>query len=297
MPSKLLQMMTEKAHATAFLESTRRYLNLPNDPELGLSAFAELRREWQRLFRELLKHAEAGGAEDWFALGHGYSNGWGAERDRVAAEAWFRRAAEAGQHPAMVRLALILKHPDRTECWEEGVRWLQRASAEGDSSAMVHLGFAYREGQGVDEDAEQAALWMLKAYESGDLHASIHAGRIYSAWLNRPVEAAHWFHLAADAQQKESYINLAMLYDDRASELFDPEKAAHWYHETVQNNGSSGPRAMLALARCYRDGLGVPADKNESKTWIQRLIESTPDTNEFHREGLNLREEMEIGLL
>lgn len=283
--------------AKTFLASTRRYLELPHDPMERHRAFIQLQAEWKDLFKRLLQHAEDKGPEDWFAIGHGYSNGWGAERDRVAAQAWFRRAAEAGHSEAMVRLAFNLTHPDREHEWQEGNEWLRRSSEMGNASAMVHLGFAYRDGRGVETDLDLAEMWFAKAYEAGDLHAAVHVGRLLLCYEEKPLEAALWFHLAADAGQSESYLYLAMLYDDRQSGMFDAEKAVYWYHRVVKDGKGTVPRAMLELARHYRDGAGVSADRAIAKSWTERLLAVAQKGSEFHRAGLKLRDELDTGLL
>lgn len=53
------------------------------------------------------------------------------ERDPGEAEAWYRRAADAGDVEAMVRLGRLLEDWDRREAG----RWYQKAAASGDQSA------------------------------------------------------------------------------------------------------------------------------------------------------------------
>jgi TPR repeat protein len=278
--------------ASTYLASTRRYLDLPDDPLERHQSLVVLKIECLELFQKLLRHAEDEGKDAWFAIGHGYSNGWGAARDRIAAETWFRRAAAGDHADAMVRLAVILSHPDRESDWKEGLEWLKRSARLGNASAMVKLGFAYREGRGVEVDLDLAESWFSKAYDAGDQHAAVHVGRLLAGYSSKPLEAVRWFHLAADAEQTESYVYLAMLYDDRHSDLYDPSKAVLWYRRVIEEGKCSAPRAMFELARHYRDGVGVVADWDRAAAWVVQLLETARKGSEFHREGLKLRDAM-----
>jgi TPR repeat protein len=197
----------------------------------------------------------------------------------------------------MVRLAGILSHPDRESDWKEGLEWLERSAQLGNASAMVNLGFAYREGQGVEVDLDLAESWFSKAYDAGDQHAAVHVGRLLAGYAAKPLEAARWFHLAADADQPESYVYLAMLYDERHSDLYDPSKAVFWYQRVVEQGKGSAPRAMFELARHCRDGVGVEADRDRAAAWVEQLLETAKEGSEFHREGLKLRDALNSELL
>lgn len=295
---KSQRMQTEPSStADTFLASTRKYLSLPADPLERQRAFKELKSEWSVLFRELLQKANEEGAEAWFALGHGYGNGWGTARDRVASAAWFRKAANAGHDQAMVRLAMILTRSDEDSERKEGIDWLNRSADLGNASAMVHLGFSYREGQCVQTDLSLAESWFIRGYEAGDTHAAVHVGRLLAFYADKPKEALHWFHLAAEAEQTESYVSLAMLYDDHRGGWFDPAKAVLWYQRVADEGRGSAPRAMLELARHYRDGVGVSADKTIAQQWIEKLLETAREGSEFYRGGMKLKEEMSSDLL
>ena len=75
------------------------------DHHARLAGMQELREEWKRIFDQLSEIAEAGDPDTWLCIGEGYSIGLGTAPDREQAKRWFRRAAEAGNTRAMVRLA------------------------------------------------------------------------------------------------------------------------------------------------------------------------------------------------
>jgi TPR repeat protein len=244
-----------------------------------------------------METAETADAEVWHAIGDAFANGRGTERNRDVAKKWFERAAAAGHTRSMIRLGLILQHPDTPETHGDAVAWFRKAADLGDPGGMVWLGFAHREGRGAPRDLAEAAQWFIKAAKAGDHHAMIHAGRLYAGELADPAEAVKWFGRAAEAGQTESYIALAMLHDDRRSEVYDPAEAAKWYQAVVNASRGSLGRAMLALARHARDGIGTPRDLEQAKEWLRRVVQTEPERSSFRKEAARLLQQMQEDLL
>lgn len=221
----------------------------------------------------------------WFALGTAFQTGRGAVRDMDEAIRWYQRAAEAGHTPAMVSLALRLQRPEPARDPAAAIEWLQKAAAKGDSSGMIFLGFAYREATGVPRDYAKAVDWFIKAVEAGDAHSMIHVGRMYAHYLQLPADAVSWFLRAAQAGLSESFVELAILYDNRESEVYDPKEAHKWYRIVAEHSEGTSSRALLAIARQYCEGTGVPCDVEMARVWLRRLLQAVPVTSSTHREA------------
>ncbi|RYD81529.1 MAG: sel1 repeat family protein, partial [Verrucomicrobiaceae bacterium] len=191
----------------------------------------------------------------------------------------------------------LLSHPDRGGDRAEALEWLHEAAGRGNASAMVQLGFASREAQGVDLDYKAAVEWFIQAHEAGDLHAAMHVGRTFASYMDQVSDALPWLLRAAKQSNRDSYIYLAMIHDERGSDHYEPAEAVKWYQTVVAKNGMSSPRALLALARHYRDGDGVPRSKEIAKVWLGMLIHVTSASNEFRREGEDLLHQMESDLI
>lgn len=56
---------------------------------------------------------------------------------------------------------------------------IRKMAADGNVDAQHDLGWAYREGLGVDQDYAQALNWFTKAAEAGEASASYYVGEIY----------------------------------------------------------------------------------------------------------------------
>lgn len=162
---------------------------------------------------------------------------------------------------------------------------------------MIWLGFAYRDGTNVAADFETSVGWFIKAVEAGDGHSMIHVGRMYADYLHSPSKAVAWYLRAAEAGFTESHVALSMLYDDRKSDLYNPVEAVKWWHVVAEGTSSSVGRAMIALARHYRDGIGTSRDLQTAKHWLQKTLLFCKPESSFCKEAAKLLKEVEDSLL
>ncbi len=259
----------------------------------------EFQTKFSILVDQLIEQKNQPDPETWYALGAAYRSGNGAQRNRDEAIRWFRRAAEAGHTKAMMSLGSALRYPDH---WREGaeaeaLEWARKAAELGSSSGMISLGLAYQDGTGVPRDPQQAAAWFIKAVEAGDGHSLVYAGRVYARQLASPGEAVKCFLRAVEAGYDESFVELAILYDDRTSPVHDPAEAVKWFKIVAEETCGSRPRAMLALARHCRDGSGTAQDLKMAREWLTRLLAITSPKSAEYREATSLLAEIEGDLL
>ena len=257
---------------------------------------AILRAKLSSCVTDLLRLGHAGHDEACFILGDAYAAGNGVSLDRAKAIAWFKKAAETGHIRAMVRLANALGHPDSPASGEEGVRWLKQAAALGDSAAMVFLGFAYREGNGVPRNYEDAAYWFTSAYAAGDLQSMVHIGRLHACCTSSPEKALPWLRRAADAGFTDSYWALATLCADVKSPFFSPTEAVHWYRAIANSCTFSAARALVHLAKMTRDGIGTEQNLALARTYVEMAL-TLKGPKEVRREAEKLLANMNASLL
>lgn len=273
------------------------YIHSIEDDVEQQKLLAGLRMIWDYCFPLLLAMADKCDPEVWYALGDAYSHGRGTHRDRDEEIKWFERAAEAGHSHAMVRLGLRLRFPESAAGISAAIEWFRKAAARGNTGGMINLGFTYRDGHGVPVDDQEAARWFEMAANAGDRHAMILAGRVYAYQLKCPERALRWFLLAAEAHFTESYIELALLYNNRKSSVYSPSAAARWYHAAAELDRGDGARAMLALARLYRDGIGVSRGRLLARMCLQRVLIAASKSSTVHKKAAKMLKEMEGELL
>src|SRR5262245_58989130 len=77
----------------------------------------------------------------------------------------------------------------------------QELANNGDSQAMLWLGYLYQEGQGTIQDYSEAMNRFRMAADLGEPQAYYYVGRIYANGYGVPadaIEAVRWYRRAAD---------------------------------------------------------------------------------------------------
>ncbi|SFJ37072.1 tetratricopeptide repeat protein, partial [Albimonas pacifica] len=101
-------------------------------------------------------------------LGNNLEEGVGAEADPVAANGWYRRAAELEDAEAMVYLGNNLEEGVGAEADPVAANgWYRRAAELGDARAMGNLGNKLARGVGAEADPAAALQWSRRAVEAG----------------------------------------------------------------------------------------------------------------------------------
>jgi cell division septation protein DedD len=108
--------------------------------------------------------AEAGDADAEFNLGQAYRLGKGVVIDLAQAQNWLERAARKGHIDAQTTLGLLLfQNGNRVSA----MRWLSLAAEAGEARALLMVGTALYNGDGVPEDPVKAYAYVSRAAAQG----------------------------------------------------------------------------------------------------------------------------------
>ena len=156
-------------------------------------------------------------------------NGHGVAEDHVAAEIWYRKAAENGH-----------------------------------LGAQLSLGYIYREGLGRRRDHSEARRWYLKAANNGDIaRAALNLGHFYNLALGTEQnysQAVRWYLAAAKHEADAD--------DDDIPFVWQAQKSLREIAAPVQQlAGRENADAQFALSLMYEAGEGVGPDKSEALKW------------------------------
>ena len=176
------------------------------------------------------------------------------------------------------------------------------AAEQGHAESQYLLGVMCEAGQGVGQDAGEAALWERRAAEQGHAYAQANVSfRCYAAgefeeafaWCQRAAysklawaeynlglmyrkgegvgqsdaEAAHWYRLAAVQGFAEAQLKLADLYSTGRGVGMSYAQAAAWYGRAAEQGNAE---AQFQLGLLYGIGQGVEHDYVQSREWIRR---------------------------
>ena len=154
--------------------------------------------------------------------------------DVISAMNHYRKAADAGYAPAMVRLAYLL---DKSEANEESIKWFKKAVALGDAEAQFELARMTAYGEGIELDKKKALDLFTQSANQGFISA-IHV--------------------------------LAIAYENGGFDLrIDYESAQHWLQRGQQLNDIT---SVKRLAQAYRKGdLGLRKNIKKAEQLEQQL--------------------------
>lgn len=108
--------------------------------------------------------AEAGDADAAFNLGQAYRLGKGVVIDLAQAQNWLERAARKGHIDAQTTLGLLLfQNGNRVSA----MRWLSLAAEAGEARALLMVGTALYNGDGLPEDPVKAYAYVSRAAAQG----------------------------------------------------------------------------------------------------------------------------------
>jgi TPR repeat protein len=150
---------------------------------------------------------------------------------------------------------VTLANQDETSGYVESIL---KAAEQGDADAQYSLGQMFLTGNGVTQDAGQAAYWLRKAAEQGAVIAQYKLGEMYMEGngVTQDVEqATYWFRRAASAQTAQAP---------------EPAPSAHRVGETRKDKfiavSSTTMNWSDAKAFCQQKGGRLPR-MNNSDSW------------------------------
>ena len=173
------------------------------------------------------KSAEEG--YDWGMsnLGMCYRDGAGVQEDQEQAIAWFKKACELHGEAAGDAANGIGLIYNKQGNHVKKLEWYKKSAEEGYDWGMYNVACCYRDGEGVQEDREQAIAWFKKAYElhgdaAGD--AANQIGLIYNKQGNDAKEF-EWMRNGAEEGFDWCMRNLGMCYQCGRGTRQDYEKS------------------------------------------------------------------------
>jgi hypothetical protein len=149
---------------------------------------------------------------------------------------------------------------------EQAAAWYQKAADQGDVPAMTNLGYYLRNGLGVQWDEAAAMRWFGKAAQQGDPEAQAAVGYGYMNGLGGQAQdyrlAADWLNRAAGQGNEYAQYNLGILFNNGWGVQQDPARARRYF---VAASRSSVPE-LAAAARRSAEYLSASGDSGPGRT-------------------------------
>jgi hypothetical protein len=162
---------------------------------------------------------------------------------------WYHKALESGEYGAALPLADLysdgkaLAGKNKDENRKEGLKYFQRLANEGNAGAQFVIAEAYQEGTfGLHRDPKQAFPWFLKSAEkqmpeAEDVVAIYYLSGFKDAVAKDIAEGVKWLQKAADADNADAQLRLALRFESGNGIATDFSAAYMWY-ELAKEGGA-----------------------------------------------------------
>lgn len=177
------------------------------------------------------------------------------------------------------------------------VNTLMEQASTGDAEAASRLADAYREGDFVAQDWEQAFRWYSVAARLGDMEAQNNLGTLYLEGFycqEDHEKAAYWYRKSAEQGANVAQYNLGMRYIHGQGVLVDNTLAMRWLEKSAAQGYYL---AYLDLGLMYLHGEGCSPDRTKALRLmmegaaggddraVEILLSKVPELEELAFEG------------
>jgi TPR repeat protein len=197
-----------------------------------------------------------------------YDRGIGFTQNKEKATTIFRAAKEKGYVPP----------PSLGDEWDDeipdGINPTLQSDFEnakkGDRIAQFNVGWAYMEGEGIEQNDEKAIEWYRRSADQGYMLAEYNMGWMYDRGRGVPKDekiAVEWYIKAANQGYTDAAYNLGIIYANGRGVPKDEKKAVEWYIKAAEKGHES---AQFNLGIHYSNGRGVPQDDAKAIEWYEK---------------------------
>lgn len=202
-------------------------------------------------------------------LAAAYLYGVGVKKNADTASRYYIDAAKSGNALAQYALAENFINSRHSSNNKLGLIWLSKSAANGNPKALTKLGMIYITGKLATKDINKGIDLLNQAAAQNYAPAQCELGNL-SLTQGDSIQALEWFDKAVAQHNPESYLQLAHVYLQENSPIYDPKAGFLWTLKAAQ--GGSIP-AKKELSLLYQKGLGVTADPALAEQWAKQVAQ------------------------
>jgi TPR repeat protein len=201
--------------------------------------------------------------------------GKGVQKDPAGAARLYKWAADAGDERAQAKYGLVCEQGSlgTAQNIAEAVRYYKMSSDQGNPRGMFYYADMLEFGRGVPKNMEEA----VKLFKLAAMKEHIPAVG-YLGWLLYQGNG-----VPQDIEQGIKYLSVAAEWGDIGSMMRlgiaceskgKTQEAFALYYKAAERKHTA---AILKVAKCYDEGIGVPKDQAAAAPLYQLLIEEAND--------------------
>ena len=178
------------------------------------------------------------------------------------------------QLPWIERLTKVSEEAFNDDEHALAMRIWQTLADAGDSESAYKLGMLYdMGGDGVEQDATQAAFWYLQAAKAGHLHAQHNLAAAYASGDGVEMDislALVWWKRAARTGNSDSQYNLGIVYAMGVHGVKkNLDQAKKWWRKAAMKGD---PMAQYNLGTIYANGEDVRSYCEATRWWEKSAL-------------------------
>lgn len=119
---------------------------------------------------------------------------------------------------------------------QKALYWMDRAAKGKDAAVQYKIGRLFETGEIYPQDHKKAFEHYLLSAKSGDPYGTVNLSVMYlqGKGVKQNInEGIKWAEKAAKNGFVNSQINLALLYNNKNSSIYDEKRAIHWFTEAA----------------------------------------------------------------
>jgi enhanced entry protein EnhC len=230
----------------------------------------------QQAFIWFKKAADMGDVDAQMFTAAAYLYGVGVKKNTDIATRYYIDAAKNGNAIAQFTLATNFIDTRHSANHKLGLIWLNKAVASGNVQAITKLGQLYLSGKLVDADEIKGQELLNQAAARGFAPAMVSLGEL-ALQQDKKEEAIQWFNKASNQKNAEAYLNLAHIYSQEKSPVYDLKNAFMFTLKAAQEGLPQGKRE---LSQMYQKGIGVNADPDLAIQWLNQAYQDESAKNQ-----------------
>ena len=232
------------------------------------------KKEYGEAYKVFVSAAEKGLAPAQCELGHMYAEGLGVTQDREKSEHWYRMAANQGDGSALASLGFMyydgtVVPKDRSEAaklWERAldIHPIPPGWENWHTDVEFMLGDMYLNGDGVQQDYDEARRYLTRAANAGNAVAQGNLAYMYANGIGVTKDynkAVEWYKKSAMQGYAPAQNALGIAYELGKGVEQDYNKAIEWYQKAAAQGFQI---AQQNLARFYENGGASQTDSKKS---------------------------------
>ena len=215
------------------------------------------------------KAADQGDVQAQLFLAAAYLYGLGVKKNDDTASHYYIDAAKNGSALAQFALAENFMTSRNLGNKKLGLIWLSKSAASGNPKALTKLGTLYSTGTLVPKNTDKGIDLLTQAAQQNDPLAMVALGNLALS-QGDTSQGLEWLDKAAEHANPEVYLQLAHVYLQDKSPLYDADKGFLWTQKAADAGDLPAKKELSGL---YLKGIGTPENKELADKWLKQAAQ------------------------